>query len=72
MFLEIAFLLVGLSLSVAGIGTGLHYYRARNWYLKELSKANDAENIIRTQRMQVTKPIAMPKTRTASRRTKSK
>jgi hypothetical protein len=71
MFLETAFLLVGLSLSVAGIGTGLHYYRARNWYLKELSKANDAENIIRTQRMQVTKSIAIPKTRTASRRAKS-
>jgi len=72
MFLELSFLLVGILLSVAGMAVGLHYYRARNWYLKELSKANDAENIIRTQRMQVTKPIAMPKTRTASRRTKSK
>ena len=69
-FLEAAFLLVGLSLIVASIGTGLHYYRARNWNLRELTKANDAENIMRTQRMQVARPLATSKTRTVSKRAK--
>ena len=72
MFLELVFLLIGIFLCVAAIAAGLHYYRARNWYLRELTKANDAENIIKTQRMQVARPLAAPKTRTVSRRTKSK
>lgn len=70
MFLEIAFLMVGLVLSVSGIGAGMHYYRDRNWYLKELSKAKDTENIMKTQRMHITQPLAAPKTRTVSKRTK--
>ena len=72
MFLELSFLIVGVFLIVASIGSGLHYYRARNWYLKELTKAKEAENIMRPQRMQITPPLTLPKTRTASRRTKTK
>ena len=72
MFLELSFLLVGIFLCVAAIAAGLHYYRARNWYLKELTKAKDAENIMRPQRMQITPPITAPKTRTPSRRMKTK
>ncbi|MBN1245137.1 hypothetical protein JXA31_06050 [Candidatus Bathyarchaeota archaeon] len=71
MFLELSFLLVGLFLIVASIGSGLHYYRARNWYLKELSKAKDAANLMSPQPMRITRPISAPKTRTASKRTKA-
>jgi uncharacterized membrane protein len=71
MFLEIAFLIVGLFLIVAGIGAGLHYYRDRGWYMKELGRASNAENLMREQRMQIARPIAAPKTRTASKRTKT-
>ena len=70
MFLEIAFLLIGLFLIVAGIGAGLYYYRDRGWYMKELCKANDAENVMREQRMQIARPISMQKTRTAAKRKK--
>jgi hypothetical protein len=71
MFLELAFLLIGIFLSVAGIAAGLHYYRARNWYLQELSKAKDAASNMRPQRMGISRPIGTPKTRTASRKTKT-
>jgi len=71
MFLEIAFLIVGIFLIVAGIGAGLHYYRDRGWYMKELGTANNAENLMREQRMQIARPIAAPKTRTVSKRTKT-
>jgi uncharacterized membrane protein len=70
-FLEIAFFIVGLFLIVAGIGAGLHYYRDRGWYMKELGRASNAENLLREQRMQIARPIAAPKTRTVSKRTKT-
>ena len=68
MFLEIAFLVVGLFLIVAGIATGLHFYRDRSWYMRELGKANNAENLMREQRMQAAQP--MPKMRAVSKRRK--
>jgi hypothetical protein len=71
MFLEMAFLLIGIFLSVAGIAAGLHYYRARNWYLEELSKAKDAASSMRPQRIGLSRTIGTPKTRTASRKTKT-
>ena len=52
MFLELSFLLVGIFLCVAAIAAGLHYYRARNWYLEELSKAKDEAKNRTPQRMQ--------------------
>jgi hypothetical protein len=52
MFLELAFLLIGIFLCVAAMATGLHYYRARNWYLEELSKAKDDAKNRKPQRMQ--------------------
>ena len=71
MFLEMSFLLVGIFLTVAGIGAGLHYYRARNWYLKELSKAKDTENLMRPHSMQISQSISTSKTRTTSKRAKT-
>jgi hypothetical protein len=71
LILEIALLLTGLSLIFSGIGVGVHYYRDRGWYMRELGKANNAENLMREQRIQFACPIAASKTRSASRRKKS-
>lgn len=71
LFLEIALLLTGLLLIFSGIGVGVHYYRDRGWYMRELGKANNAENLMREQRMQVSSSFAVPKTRSVSRRKKS-
>jgi hypothetical protein len=69
LFLEMAFLVVGLFLIVAGIVTGLHFYRDRGWYMKELGKANNTENLMREQRIQTAQP--MPKMRTVPKRKKT-
>lgn len=49
MFLELSFIISGLSLIVVGIGVGLHHYRDRSWYMRELRKANDIEKLTREQ-----------------------
>jgi uncharacterized membrane protein len=72
LFLEIALLLTGLLLIFSGIGVGVHYYRDRGWYMRELGKANNAENLMREQRIQFARPIAASKTRSVSKRKKSK
>jgi uncharacterized membrane protein len=72
LFLEIALLLTGLLLIFSGIGVGVYYYRDRGWYMRELGKANNAENLMREQRIQFARPIAASKTRSVSRRKKSK
>ena len=69
--LEIALLLTGLLLIFSGIGVGVHYYRDRGWYMRELGKANNAENLMREQRIQIARPISGPKRRTVSKRKKS-
>ena len=71
MFLEIAFLIVGLFLIVAGIGMGMHYFRDRSWYMRELGKANNAENLMREQRIHIARPISVLKTSSVSKRKKS-
>jgi hypothetical protein len=71
LLLEIALLLTGLLLIFSGIGVGAHYYRDRGWYMRELGKANNAENLMREQRIQIARPIAAPKKRTVSKRKKS-
>jgi uncharacterized membrane protein len=71
MVLEIALLLTGLLLIFSGIGVGVHYYRDRGWYMRELGKANNAENLMREQRIQISSPISTSKTRSAARRRKS-
>jgi hypothetical protein len=71
MLLEIALLLTGLLLIFSGIGVGVHYYRDRGWYMKELGKANNAENLMREQRIQIASPISASKTRSATRRRKA-
>jgi uncharacterized membrane protein len=71
MLLEVALLLTGLLLIFSGIGVGMHYYRDRGWYMRELGKANNAENLMREQRIQISSPISAPKTRSAARRRKS-
>jgi hypothetical protein len=71
LFLEIALLLTGLLLIFSGIGVGVHYYRDRGWYMKELGKANNPENLIREQRIQFAHTIAASKTRSVSKRKKT-
>lgn len=70
LFLELAFLLVGLSLIVVGIGVGLHYYRDRSWYMRELCKAN-TDNFEADKGFQpvqtVLKTRAMPKRKKMAR-----
>ena len=68
-FLEIAFLVVGLFLIVGGIGTGLHYYRDRGGYMRELGKSNNTENRMRGYRFQTGR--TMSKTRSVPKRGKS-
>jgi uncharacterized membrane protein len=50
--LELSFLIVGLFLIVAGIATGLHFYRDRSMYMNELFKAKDANSLLRNFRAQ--------------------
>jgi|GEM_PF-1386597 len=69
LFLQLAFLIVGLFLIVGGIGTGLHYYCGRRWYMRELCKANNAENLIREHGFQTARTT--PKTRTMPKRKNS-
>ena len=69
LFLELAFLVVGLFLIVGGIGTGMHYYRDRGWYMRELGKANNTENLLRGQRFQTA--YTVPKTQNMPKRKKS-
>jgi hypothetical protein len=70
MVLELILLLAGLSMIFSGIGVGIHYYRDRGWYMKELGKANNAENLMREQRIQIAHTFATPKTRSVSTRRK--
>jgi hypothetical protein len=50
--LELSFLVVGLSLIVAGIASGLHFYHDRSMYMQELFKAKDADDLLRDFRAQ--------------------
>ena len=50
--LELSFLVVGLSLIVAGITSGLHFYRDRSMYMAELFKAKDSDDLLRDFRAQ--------------------
>jgi len=50
--LELSFLVVGLSLIVAGITSGLHFYRDRSMYMQELFKAKDSDDLLRDFRAQ--------------------
>jgi hypothetical protein len=74
-FLEIAFLIVGLFLIVGGTGTGLHYYRDRGWYMRELCKSNNAQSHMSGQRFRTARTIpkkrSTQKTRSVPKRGKS-
>jgi hypothetical protein len=50
--LEMSFLIVGLCLIVAGIASGLHFYRDRSMYMRELFKAKDSEDLLKDFRAQ--------------------
>jgi uncharacterized membrane protein len=50
--LELSFLIVGLFLIVAGISSGLHFYRDRSMYMNELFKAKDSNSLLRDFRAQ--------------------
>jgi len=50
--LELSFLVVGLCLIVAGIASGLHFYRDRSMYMQELFKAKDSNDLLRDFRAQ--------------------
>jgi hypothetical protein len=50
--LELSFLVVGLSLIVVGIASGLHFYRDRSMYMHELFKAKDSDELLRDFRAQ--------------------
>jgi hypothetical protein len=71
MFLELTFLLVGFFMITVGIGVGLYYYRGRSWYMRELGRANNPENLMRSQQQQYQSMFTAPKTRTAPKRKKS-
>ena len=51
LFLELAFLIAGLFLIVVGIGGGLHYYRSRGWYMREIAKAGKTDNLIKERKL---------------------
>jgi hypothetical protein len=70
MFLELAFLLVGFFLIVTGIGVGLYYYRGRSWYMRELGKANNPENLMRAQHQQYQSAFMVQEPRFAPKRKK--
>ena len=50
--LELSFLVVGLFLIVVGIASGLHFYRDRSMYMRELFKAKDSDELLRDFRAQ--------------------
>jgi len=50
--LQLSFLVVGLSLIVAGIASGLHFYRDRSMYMQELFKAKNSDDLLRDFRAQ--------------------
>jgi len=50
--LELSFLVVGLSLIVVGIASGLHFYHDRSMYMQELFKAKDSDDLLRDFRAQ--------------------
>ena len=52
LFLELAFLIVGLFLIVVGIGAGLHYYRSRGSYMNEIAGIKETDTFIRERRLQ--------------------
>jgi hypothetical protein len=70
LFLELSFLVTGFFLIVVGMGVGLHYYRDRSWYMRELRKAN-AESLMGVQGVQAVQTVsrthAMPKRKKMSR-----